>query len=594
MINKIEFLEKNACLINGFIWDNIPKFAVIAGTNGSGKTQLFNALFQASQEDSTSTFRTKSVTIMPNSTLKNQVQYIRYNHNIDIIGRNPTGTIAHLENQNTVILDYARKAKSQQTDATYNSVLERIQLQHNKLISELTDEQIIDGIPPEIGQYLDNSFNNIFIAQVFKAYQSKVEKIKLKNYRKEDAPTDEEIYGKLGSPPPWLVINTLFDKYDFHYHITPPIEHTTYVPCFIDKSNPADNSIKFSDLSSGEKIIVSLILWAYNKNLGDKNRVFLLDEFDAHLNPSMSKIFTEVVKEKLVNEFNIQVIMTTHSASTVAHVDDEDLFWMERGQSIRQRPKREIIRILSDGIMTYQEASSLLVKMLGSKKNIFIFTEGKTDAAHIKIAREKLGIDDCGEIIPVGDDISGGADKLAQFLISCPAELFKEHKVIGIFDYDTQGLKQQSYFNKQTDNLYCSKTNNEVYAVFLPTPQAEFTKYKNCPIEFLYSKEILETHQVITSLTKRNISEINNIRAKISESQLNDTDYSQEEGLWFYGPCNQRKAAFAETIKSLSPSHFENFKPLFDLLKSIYKPLPSESTIELCQEDHLGQSSPSK
>ena len=47
-ITKITIPNENTAFFTGknFTWDNIPKFAVITGINGSGKTQLLNKIHE--------------------------------------------------------------------------------------------------------------------------------------------------------------------------------------------------------------------------------------------------------------------------------------------------------------------------------------------------------------------------------------------------------------------------------------------------------------------------------------------------------------------------------------------------------------------
>lgn len=89
----------------------------------------------------------------------------------------------------------------------------------------------------------------------------------------------------------------------------------------------------------------------------------------------------EIVRDKLVGEFGIQVIMTTHSPSTVAYANDEELFWMERGRPIRQSRRAEIIPILSDGliVVTDEDAELRFSIALSEAQKTILCVEGITD-----------------------------------------------------------------------------------------------------------------------------------------------------------------------------------------------------------------------
>ena len=191
-------------------------------------------------------------------------------------------------------------------------------------------------------------------------------------------------------------------------------------------------------------------LWAYNEKLGEKNKVLLLDEFDAHLNPSLSKMLIDVIKNTLVGGFGMQVIMITHSPSTVAHVDDEDLFWMERGQPIKKSSRKEIIPILADGITTVNEEEEDLNIQYNIKNHDepFLVVEGITDKIIIEEAWGKLyqtkmpffiqPYFDCYYII--------NTFRREDIFENCPDKLF-----VGLLDFDEAYL---TWKEKHTKNKY--------------------------------------------------------------------------------------------------------------------------------------------
>jgi len=569
MITKIKFLQERASLGTEFCWEDIPRFAVIAGVNGAGKTKFLDALNNGIKYHPRDTTVSLEYSGIIDASI---VQYIAVNHAFGSLynqqGATFSGSIEHMQRRQT---DVAEQIKNRAvTIPLWEKVRGKIARQlgiNAEDLYKMTMQEIVSAIPPDIVTDIENGFNNLYIGEIFKAYQEKMDYIKIENFDQQRLLDIQQIYNIIGFSPPWEVINNLFEKYEFVYRINTPTPKTQEKPKFWDMNNPGNNNIEFGDLSSGEKIIVSLILWAYNRKLGDMNKVLLMDEFDAHLNPSMSKMFIEVIKEKLVNEYGIQVIMTTHSPSTVAHVDDEDLFWMERGKNIRKSSRSEIIPILSDGIMTYQEASSLLEIVVKSHKQIIIFTEGPTDVEHIKAARKKLNEKDIFDIFYCGNRLNGGADKLKQFLIGCPSTLFKDKKIVGIFDCDKEGLSQtEKNFSLITEkeNIYRSNSDANIFAILIPPPDESFKKYQNCPIEFLYSKELIEKYGLLAE--KRSIAEINKFH---STTPMNTDDYATKNDLWYYGLNSSQKITFSDKVKDLDKEDFKNFKPLFDLIHYI-------------------------
>ncbi|KPJ67284.1 MAG: hypothetical protein AMJ43_05335 [Coxiella sp. DG_40] len=573
-ITNVE-IKSSHPILPEFSW-NIPSFAVIAGINGSGKTQLLKDIYNTSHSDCESSLVKLTVDEVIN--FSNVIKFIP--HNYDVSNLNPNlqpggnkqtnegGSSQTTENRNDQILAYFKQP--QKTNPDLDKLAAIIEEKTHSTIDKLTDDGILDNLPPDCVTYLVDGFNNQYIEELFKRYSMQCQRIILKNVESGIIVKENKACDYIGHPPPWKLINRLFDKYGFHYHINEPPRQNRYMARFFDKENNK-TQIPFSELSSGEQIIITLILWAYNEKLGGKNKVLLLDEFDAHLNPSLSKMLIDVIKNTLVNKFGIQVIMTTHSPSTVAHVDDEDLFWMERSEPIKDSSKKEIIPILSSGIMTYQEASGLLECVVKSDSKVIIFTEGDIDEIHIKTAKEKLRNKLSFDIFPCD-----GADKLKQFLIGCPPNLFSDKKIVGVFDYDKEGIEKvisKGNFTEIKEHIYQLKNSDYVFAITLPAPK-DLKQYKNCPIEFLYSEQVLNQYGLLKRKTQSELSIFLrklNINGDVYDEYVNKFNNGSEE-LWCYSLIEGKKQYFAkEIIPVLEAKEFENFKPLFEIIKWIIK-----------------------
>src|SRR5690606_21408835 len=115
------------------------------------------------------------------------------------------------------------------------------------------------------------------------------------------------------------------------------------------------SEVKFSDLSSGEKVLMSLALALYNSKFDiEFPRVLLMDEPDASLHPTMSKQFLEIIENVFVKEKGVKVIITTHSPSTVALAKEEDLFVVNKtGVRIEKTTKDKALKILTSGVPSF-------------------------------------------------------------------------------------------------------------------------------------------------------------------------------------------------------------------------------------------------
>lgn len=144
--------------------------------------------------------------------------------------------------------------------------------------------------------------------------------------------------------------------------------------------NSSGARIPLSEVSSGERVLMSTVLWRYQAEAAQRHyRLLLLDEPDAHLHPSLTRRFLNVLKKTFVEERGVRVIMTTHSPSTAALTPTGSLFEMLRvAPRIRRVTNSEAIANLTDGFVAVQDATRT------------VFVEGKSDPDFYKIIWQLL------------------------------------------------------------------------------------------------------------------------------------------------------------------------------------------------------------
>lgn len=239
--------------------------------------------------------------------------------------------------------------------------------------NQVTPDQMAK-LPDDFMYMLEYCEVSAGLSHVFVGYQIRLaEKLM-------DGQSPEKILKELGRPP-WDFVNEALASAEFGYRIVPPQNkllkdyHVTVAA--IGSNTPMD----LNDLSSGEKTILRTILWFYNTKHNDIfPKLFLLDEPDAHLHPSMTRQFIDVLKSVLVDQYNVRVILTTHSPSTVALAPEESLFVMSREQPRIRRPasKAEAIGLLTSG---------LVIVSPGTR---FVLVEDEEDAKFYNAVRDVL------------------------------------------------------------------------------------------------------------------------------------------------------------------------------------------------------------
>lgn len=175
---------------------------------------------------------------------------------------------------------------------------------------------------------------------------------------------------------PWDFVNRILEVSCLDFRVVAPPLHevSSYEPRL--KKISKEIEMRFQDLSSGEKVLMSFALCLYNASDDRQQKHFpkllLLDEIDAPLHPSMVLSLLKTIKKVLVDEKNVSVILTTHSPSTVALAHEDTLFEMNPdGPSIDKVSSSRALSILTEGVPT------LSISFDGRKQ---VFVESKTDA----------------------------------------------------------------------------------------------------------------------------------------------------------------------------------------------------------------------
>ena len=163
----------------------------------------------------------------------------------------------------------------------------------------------------------------------------------------------------------------------------------------------------------------------------------------------------------LLGQFNIQVILTTHSPSTVSYVPEKNLFWTEKTPdkiTVTQKPKMEILAKLLPGVLNNIGADTngnpYLMFLGDPLKKYILFVEGYTDLLYIKEACKYF---DCGRKILDNCDIFQlfGAKDCYTFIANLWSDIKDkkiDKKIITLVDGDRMGMNNYvEWFNKKND-----------------------------------------------------------------------------------------------------------------------------------------------
>ena len=336
----------------------LPKFCVLTGKNGSGKSHFLESLSHSEIaqviEDEKNFTEIKYIRfgeLNPQINADSNYQdFINQAKNIwTRVRQNLTGyKSAKLKNPNAHIENYIPYIKEAKILADFEK--------HFPDIEEWTEDFFLthfDFNSLTQGQFFSSQF-----ASVFKIYWNRMlhnlEMETLNNEYGQNNPVltpaeFEKVYG----PEPWDLINQMMENAHLPYIVNNPEGETTdSVFHMYLTDTKRDIKIDVNDLSTGEKVLMSLAIAIYNTaEQGVKPDLLLIDEPDAPLHPEFSKFLIDTIKNLIVEKAGVNVIITTHSPTTVAMSDEESIFRMNKDKGRPEKvSKSEAIAILTSGL----------------------------------------------------------------------------------------------------------------------------------------------------------------------------------------------------------------------------------------------------
>lgn len=454
--------------IDPFIWEDIPALAIISGLNGVGKSQLLNFIQShpnvVQKEDSTS--YSKSEITYWNSQ---GMLYFRTNSSFelyDLIGvasqlkdfSDPLTKLVNIRNPQAQKFRNNQQQRLNKLKLNVNirnkesEIIRRIEAKSSKSILNLTFEEIMYFFPDDLF-FSSGNINQSIVEMTFFMY----------HFRK----TSDIANGvdMTGYPlPPWKLLNEVFETSNLPFEVNNPTDiNVSFNISNINQHARRNNQIQFSlklthkenkqeiafnDISSGEKVIMSLaFLLYYAQTKNSYNRLLLLDEPDAHLHPSMTKQFLDVVDSFLIRKYGAKVIMATHSPSTIGLCKQESIFVMTSNPTKVEHLKRqEAIKFLTSGVPT-------LASVVDNRR--YVFVEDKDDATFYTTVYNITVQEICNEVnlifIPVSSPRIGKSGG-----VSVVREWTRKMRAEGQMDL-VKGLIDKDISNSPADGIVVIK-----------------------------------------------------------------------------------------------------------------------------------------
>jgi len=436
--------------LSDFESEELPNFTVIIGKNGSGKSQLVEMFkFKSSGSFPSDTkfeiqpnlknikvndFATSEFSSMDNSHWKNVAQnfYSRYKELKPVIIQ--ISELLYSENKyqaKPITLEkLEEKIKSGKLESILiDNALNEIDRAHLKklkrdesknvlfvqkfneiifpklnvafliasyLSKELSDLNESDFYNTDIPDHLINTpdlyfsqLNTIFYIYLRRRFLNNYAYLnKIHNSWENESISDEEF--TKNNRAPWEVLNSLLrNSYLDYFFEGIELENfsveTSYQLIF--RKTSINKRIYFSDLSSGEKIIISLIFKLFiSEYYHGEVRVpdlIVLDEPDSNLHPELSYLLLRVLNETFVKKLGINVIITTHSPSTIALCPEDSIFQLEN------YPKTILKKVEKDFALKLM-TSFIPTLSIDYKNHKQVFVESPDDVTYYQNIFDKL------------------------------------------------------------------------------------------------------------------------------------------------------------------------------------------------------------
>lgn len=283
------------------------------------------------------------------------------------------------------------------------------------------------------------SFNRLFAGYHKLWVENKFNKFLNSEGEKINFLSDEEFLKQHGEPP-WEFLNSILKFANLNFCMEEPsgYDDRPYEATLIHQIN--GERIKFADLSSGEKILMSFALCLYyaqdRRQIVNYPKVLLFDEIDAPLHPSMTQSLLRTIQEILVERHGIKVILTTHSPSTVALAPESAIFVMQKdgNQRLIKTSKDKALAILTSGVPTLS---------INYENRRQVFVESEYDVKYYDVIYNKLKYYLHPEIslqfIPSGAPGQGDCNNVKQIV-----NQLNTSSIYGIIDWD-----KKNYGNSQ-------------------------------------------------------------------------------------------------------------------------------------------------
>lgn len=189
----------------------------------------------------------------------------------------------------------------------------------------------------------------------------------------------EEDFELFYGPKPWELANEVLEQCGTYYRFESPTfflgTEDEYVLQIQDLKNQ-ELKLDTSDLSTGEKLLLSIIAFLYrasgSRTLTQLPNLLLLDEVDSPLHPGFTKQLISILHDTLVSRCGIKVILVTHSPSTVALAPEKSIYELQKNpRALIHVSRAQAIEVLTSGFISILPSSRVVITESEDDSRVF-------------------------------------------------------------------------------------------------------------------------------------------------------------------------------------------------------------------------------
>lgn len=561
---KIKLKQDYKQFKEGFNIELKGNLIIISGVNGSGKSQLIDILKKEGTRSNTSIKLNIYADIKINDNDIDKILISRRSSKENFIINNialptPKNNLWHKEeawknfsdfakwrNQTleyskskTIVEEILNKSpingfKSNTTFVPFGTDFKQISRSSNETFTVISEDLFKECLPENFIWEKDDIFSNK-IDELFYEFAAKRHDLQAKMGRENRSFNNEEYI----KDAPWTFLNQVFEKLNFNYRFksdyefeTPNLKERPMIYPILNNGNIDLNSPReLSDLSDGEKTLISLTFALLNEKRRPMEKLLLLDEFDNTLNPSLIEKLFKVIEEYFINK-DVVVIMTTHSPVTISLAPEYATYYELFKQDNNSPKIIEVdkyqyseLKIANKNFYNKIENQTDRIRELeesnkSKNTNKILFVEDKYTQiyklAWLKLNNYNIDVNKLEEEFennaPFAIFSKENKDSLKGYLANPFMDEWNEKKIVGLFDFDdAYNCFKELLSKKDTQQKWGSVQGTErtglyiirekypnISALMLPIPEhrteiagQEYTSNR-LEVELLFTDDVIE------------------------------------------------------------------------------------------------------